>query len=128
MLSSRGSRLVCAVVAVCCVAAVTVFGELSLQALVAVGLTGLLGAGYVLRTRAGEAAPPVGRRGVAWLVWLGAAGTWELVTLSHDALPTVSDLVDPVLAHPAARAAAVLGWLAAGAWLLSRPRRPREPA
>jgi hypothetical protein len=128
VLSSRNHRLTGAVVAVCCVAAVTLFGALSHQALVAVGLTGLLGAGYALRTRAGEAAPPVGRRGAAWLVWLGAAGAWELVTLAHGALPTVSDLADPVLAHPAARGAAVLGWLAAGAWLLSRPRRPREPA
>ncbi|TFV88211.1 hypothetical protein E4P40_10310 [Blastococcus sp. CT_GayMR20] len=124
---ARSHRLAGAVVAVCCVAAVTVYGELSPQALVAVGLTGLLAAGYGVTIRAGEAAPPIGRRGAVWLFWLAAAGAWELVTLAHDGLPTVSDLADPVLAHPAARCAAALGWVAVGAWLVSRPRDPREP-
>jgi hypothetical protein len=124
----RSHRLASAVVAVSCVAAVTVFGELSPQALLAVGGTGLLVAGIGLAVRAGGAAPPVGRRGAAWLVWLAAALAWEVLTLAHDGLPTVSDLTDPLLAHPVPRGAATVGWLLAGAWLLSRPRRPRERA
>jgi hypothetical protein len=44
------------------------------------------------------------------------------VTLTDDRLPTLSDLADPALAHPPLRAAATVGWLAVGAWLLSRPR------
>jgi hypothetical protein len=54
--------------------------------------------------------------------------SWELVTLADDNLPTFSCLADPVLAHPAARGVATLVWLGAGAWLLSRPHRPREGA
>lgn len=105
-----------------------VFGELSTGALLAVLGTGLLVAGTGLAVRAGEAASPVGRRGTAWLVWLAAALAWELITLTDDRLPTVSDLADPLLAHPAARGAATLCWLAAGAWLIERPRRrPEEP-
>jgi hypothetical protein len=122
----RARPLTYAAVAVSCVAAVTVFGELSPQALIAVAGAGVLVVVAGLALRAGEAAPPVGRRGAAWLVWLAAAVAWELVALAHDGLPTVSDLADPLLAHPAARAAATLGWLAAGAWLLSRPRHRRE--
>ncbi len=122
----RAHRLTYAAVAVSCVATVTVFGELSPQALIAVGGTGLVVAGAGLALRAGEAAPPVGRRGAVWLVWLAAAVAWELVTLAHEELPTVSDLADPFLVHPAARGAAALGWLAAGAWLICRPRRQRE--
>jgi hypothetical protein len=52
---------------------------------------------------------------------------WELITLADDDMPTVSDLADPALAHPALRGAATLCWLAAGAWLLTRPRH-RRPA
>jgi hypothetical protein len=47
---------------------------------------------------------------------------FELVALASDTLPTVSDLADPALADPVARGAATLGWLAAGAWLTTRPR------
>jgi hypothetical protein len=126
VLSFPGARrLTYATVAVSCIAAVTVFGELSPQALIAVGGAGLLVVVAGLAVRAGGAARPVGRRGLAWLVWLAAASAWELVALAHDDLPTVSDLADPLLAHPAARAAATLGWLAAGAWLIARPRHHR---
>ncbi len=117
-------RLTSAVVAVPCVAAVVVWGELSLGALLAVGATGALIVGLGLARRSGEAAAPVGRRGLPWLGWLAAAVSWELVTLADDDLPTVSDLADPLLAHPVLRGAATVCWLAAGAWLLARPRRP----
>jgi hypothetical protein len=114
-------RLTAAAVAVPCVAAVVVWGELSLGALLAVVTVGVIVVGLGLARRSGEAAPPVGRRGVPWLGWLMAAVAWELVTLADDDVPTVSDLADPLLAHPALRGAATLVWLAAGAWLLARP-------
>jgi hypothetical protein len=114
-------RLTAAAVAVPCVAAVVVWGELSLGAFLAVVTAGVIVVGLGLARRAGEAAPPVGRRGVPWLGWLMAAVAWELVTLADDDVPTVSDLADPLLAHPALRGAATLVWLAAGAWLLARP-------
>ena len=129
MLSSRWARrLTCLAVAVPCVAAVVLFGELSTGALLAVGCTGVLVAVVGLAGRAGEAAPPVGRRGLPWLGWLAAALAWEVVTLLDDDLPTLSDLADPLLAHPAVRGAATVCWLAAGAWLVTRPRhRPVRP-
>jgi hypothetical protein len=102
---------------------VAIWGELSLGALLAIGTAGGLVAGLALVRRSGEAAPPVGRRGLPWLVWLVAAVSWELVSLADDDLPTVSDLADPVLAQPVLRGAATLGWLALGTWLLARPRR-----
>ena len=58
--------------------------------------------------------------------WLAAAVAWEFLVLLGG-LPTVSDLADPVLAHPAVRAAVTLAWLIAGAWLVTRPgRRPQS--
>jgi hypothetical protein len=53
-----------------CVASVIVFGELSTGALLAVGGTGVLVAVVGLARRAGEAALPVGRRGLPWVGWL----------------------------------------------------------
>ena len=108
-----------------CVVAVVSFGELSPGALTAVGATGAVLAGVGLVRRVGEAAPPVARRGLPWLGWLTAALAWELFTLAAD-LPTLSDLVDPVLAVPPLRGAATIGWLAAGGWLLARPRHQQE--
>jgi hypothetical protein len=113
-----------AAVAVPCVAAVVIWGELSAVTLLAVATTGALVAGLGLTRRSGEAAPPVGRRGLPWLGWMTAAVAWELGALADDDLPTASDLADPLLAHPALRGAATVCWLAAGAWLLARPRRP----
>ena len=108
--------------AVPCVAAVAVWGELSLGAFLAVGIAGSIVVGLGLARRSGEAALPVGRRGLPWLGWLAAAISWELVALADDDLPAVSDLADPLLAHPGLRAAATVCWLAAGAWLVARPR------
>ena len=72
-----------------CVAAVMICGELSTGALLAVGTTGAALAGVGLARRAGAAAPPVGRRGWPWLVWLAAAVTWEVLTLFDGDLPTL---------------------------------------
>ena len=107
-----------------CAVAVAVSGEFSAGALLAVVAAGLLVTGAGLARRAGATAPPVGRRGLPWLGLLGAAVAWELATLADDDLPTLSDLADPVLAEPVLRGAATLGWLAVGAWLVARPRRP----
>jgi hypothetical protein len=111
------------VVALPCVAVVVVWGELSLAALLAVGTAGAIVAVLGLVRRCGEAARPVGRRGLPWLGWLAAAVSWELVSLADDDMPTASDLADPLLAQPVLRGAATACWLAIGAWLLTRPRR-----
>jgi hypothetical protein len=113
--------------AMSCVAAVMVWGELSLGALLAVGAAGTTVVVLGLVRRSGEAARPVGFRGLPWLVWTASAVAWELIALADDDLPTVSDLADPLLAHPALRGAATLCWLAAGVWLLARPSS-RAPA
>ena len=127
--SSRCTRrLTSLAVAVSCVTAVVLFGELSTGALVAVGGTGVLVAVVGLAGRAGEAARPVGRRGLPWLAWLAVAVAWELLTLLDDDLPTLSDLADPGLAYAPVRGAATVGWLVGGAWLIARPRhRPERP-
>ena len=124
--SRSARRLTCAAAAVSCAAVVAVAGELSTGALLAVAAAGAVVAAAGLARRAGAAAAPVGRRGLPWLGWLGAAVAWELVTLADDDLPTLSDLADPVLASPVLRGGATLAWLAAGAWLVTRagPRRP----
>ncbi|WP_448608884.1 hypothetical protein [Geodermatophilus sp. URMC 60] len=125
--SRSARRLTCAAAAVACAAAVAVSGELSPGALLAVTAAGAVVTAAGLARRAGAEAQPVGRRGLPWVGWLAAALTWELVTLADDDLPTLSDLADPVLAAPVLRGVAALGWLAAGAWLVTRagPRRPR---
>lgn len=124
--SPCGRRLTSTVVAVACVTPVVVWGELSTGALVAVGLTGAVVAAVGVARHSGRAASPVGRRGLPWLGWLAAVLGWEVATLVDDDLPTVSDLADPLLASPAVRGLATLGWLAVGAWLIARPRRRSE--
>jgi hypothetical protein len=113
--------LVAAVLGPPCVVAVAVGGELSAPALVAVLGTGSVLAAVGMAGRSGAGAAPVGRRGAAWLVWVVSLLAWELLTLASDAMPTLSDLADPVLAHPVPRGAATAAWLAAGVWLLARP-------
>jgi hypothetical protein len=124
--SRSARRLTCAAAAVSCAVVVAVAGELSTGALLAVAAAGAVVAAAGLARRAGAAAAPVGRRGLPWLGWLAAAVVWELVTLADDDLPTLSDLADPALASPVLRGGATLAWLAAGAWLVTRPgsRRP----
>ena len=102
--------------------AVGVFGELSSGALVAVTAAGAALAAVALARHAGAGSPPAGRPfPTVATALLAAAAVVELVALAHDDLPTFSDLLDPVLAHPLVRAAATAGWLAAGAWLAARP-------
>ena len=120
--SPRAARLTRGVLVAACVAPVVIWGELSPAALLAVGLAGTCLTVVGMLRRSGEAAAPVGRRGLPWLGWCAAALVWESVTLADSDLPTLSDLADPVLAHPAVRGMATLGWLAAGAWLVARPR------
>ncbi len=130
MRSSRcAGRCALLLMGAACVAAVAVYGELSAQALVAVAGAGAVLSAVGLVRSTGAAADPVGRSGLPWLVWLMAALAWELLTLTAGGLPTLSDLTDPALAHPALRGAATAGWLAAGAWLVTRPARrgPDEP-
>lgn len=121
------ARLLPVVAGAACVAAVATFGELSTGALVAVLATGLAATALGLARRSGAGSPPAGRAGLLWLGWCAAVAGWELLMLADDRLPTVSDLLDPVLAPPPARAAATICWLAAGWWLLRRPA-DREPA
>lgn len=126
--SRRTRRLASLALGVPCVAAVMLFGELSTGALLAVGGTGVLVAAVGLARSAGEAAPPVGRRGLPWLGWLAAALAWEAVALLDADVPTASDLADPLLALPPVRGAATACWLLAGAWLVGRPaHRPERP-
>jgi len=106
--------------------AVAGYGELSAGAMVAVLAAGFVLAGVGLRRRAGSAVPPVRAGGRAWLLWLGALAGWELVTLlAGGRLATLSDLLDPTLAHGVDRGLATLVWFAAGVWLLGRPSMPR---
>jgi hypothetical protein len=107
-------------------AAVAGYGELSAGAMVTVLAAGFVLAGLGLQRRAGSAAPPA-RAGVrGWLVWLGALAGWELCALlAGDRLQTLSDLLDPTLAHRVDRGLATLLWFAAGVWLLGRPSAKR---
>ncbi|MCZ2826144.1 MULTISPECIES: hypothetical protein [unclassified Modestobacter] len=116
-------RLTFAAAALPCVAAVMIWGELSVEALVVIGTAGTAVVVVALVRQSGETAPPVGRRGLPWLALVTAAVSWELVTLADDELPTASDLADPLLAEPLLRGAATVCWLAVGAWLLDHPRR-----
>lgn len=125
MLCSRTRPRLTTAVAVACALgvalAVGLGGELSPSAHVAV-LTA--GAGVVavgLARRAGAGSRPVNRRASAWLGVPALVLAWEALALADDDLPTISDLLDPVLAPFAARATATLAWLAVGAWLGTRP-------
>jgi hypothetical protein len=100
--------------------AVAASGELSAGALVAVLAAGLVVVGTGLARRAGSASP-VRRPPAGALVLLGAAAAFEAVALASPAVPTLSDLADRPLAAPVVRAAAVVVWLALGAWLVARP-------
>jgi hypothetical protein len=117
-----GARTAAALGTAGCAVVVGVSGELSTGALVAVLTAGGVVVALGLGRRAGEGALPIGRGGLPWAAGLVVLLALEAVALADDDLPTLSDLADPVLAHPAPRAAATLCWLAGGAWLLARPR------
>lgn len=122
MPSSRARlRLATVALGLPCVIGVVVFGELSVGALLVVAATGVLLAAAGLGARAGETAPRVGCDGLPWLAWALAAAAFEMLTLAHEDLPTLSDLLDVVLASPVVRGAAAVVWLLAGGWLLTRP-------
>jgi hypothetical protein len=75
----------------------------------------------------GTAARPAGRGALIWLGWAVLVALWELRSLleqptwmtSSWAHPTISVLLDPVLATYAGRVVAFGGWLACG-WFLVR--------
>lgn len=80
-----------------------------------------------------EALTPVIRRtAIAWSIVIVAGCLWEIavfflgrdLTGSETAFPALSDLIDPVLAWPPARALLVACWLLGGYTLLRRGRRP----
>jgi hypothetical protein len=120
--SPSPERAALLLVGAACVVAVARYGELSGGAFVAVTTTGVALAAVAVRRRVGESAPRVGRRARPWAGWLLAAAICELYTLADDDVPTISDLLDPALAHSWLRGLATVAWLAGGAWLLSRPR------
>jgi hypothetical protein len=75
----------------------------------------------------GEVTRPAGFGALTWLCWAVLVALWELRSLleqptlmtSSWAHPTISVLLDPVLATCAGRVVAVGGWLACG-WFLVR--------
>jgi len=93
-----------------------------------------LGAGVVITgwggpTRQREVPRPFSRTGVlSWGSLLLAACLWELGALlgqptldqSSYAHPTISTLTDPLLATSLGRTAALIGWIALGAFLVER--------
>ncbi len=125
MLCSRTRpRLITAVAVVCALGVgvtVGLGGELSPAAHVAVLTAGavVVGIGLTRRTGAGGAAG--GRRGAAWFSVLALALAWEAVALARGELPTISDLLDPVLA-PSRRPGD------GDAGLAGRRRLARDPA
>jgi hypothetical protein len=102
--------------------AVGLGGEMSPAAHVAVLTAGAVVLGVGLVRRAGVGSPRMDRGNVRWLGWLLLVLAWEALALADGGPPTISDLLDPVLAPPAARAAATLAWLAVGCRLATRPR------
>jgi hypothetical protein len=123
VVGSRRARSFGWVVAAIPVAAtVGTYGELSPEAFVAVSVAGLVLMTIGLRRRVGAGAAAVPRTALWWLGWLVLVSLWELWTKLHDAqYPTLSDLMDPVLAHHWPRALATVAWFAVGVWLLRRP-------
>ena len=119
---TRRQLLVWTVAAIPVGATVGTYGQLTPEAFVAVLAAGSVVAAMALRRRSGSAAQPAPRAALAWLVWLVAVGVWELITVLHESrLPTLSDLMDPILAPPLVRGLATVLWFFAGIWLLARP-------
>jgi hypothetical protein len=90
-------------------------------AMVSTALGGTVIFGLAARHGPRAAATRVSRAGlVAWSVWLAAATGWELWALSlhpRSTHPTISSLLNSVLASHPGRSVAVLAWLALGCWL-----------
>lgn len=106
------------------------FSVFSETVLVVVGLIALA-AVWRQGTTENTATPPVRWGALAWvalaLAWCG----WELVSFVHEVNvddvsighPTLSDIVDPLLAHPIVRWLALAAWIAAGYGLVRTGRR-----
>lgn len=123
--------------------AVAIAGELSTGAHVAVIGTVSIVAAVALarpvapRTRGqkspflpdggGRSRPPPRQKWRSLLVVAVVVLAWEGISLATPGLPTVSDLLDPVLAHPLPRGAATLAWYAVGVRLaaVDAPGRTR---
>jgi hypothetical protein len=96
---------------------------LTLPAAVAVAV-----AAIALVAPAAHRRPPprvaLGRRHVApWAVLMALLATWEATAAlwgNNDAHPTLSLLLDPVLATYPGRVAGWLAWLGVGRWLVTR--------
>lgn len=127
-MSNRNLELVpLSAIGIAVVATVVTFGQLTLQAFLAVLAAGLVISAVGLARRAGSGVPPVGPAGRVWLGWLVTGTLWEALMFARNSrFPTLSDLLDPALAHPAVRGLATVGWLALGRWLITRPAGPRE--
>lgn len=78
-----------------------------------------------------EARAATRRAAIAWSAVIVAGCAWEIAAFflgrssaaAENAFPALSDLVDPAVAWPPARAALVVLWLAGGYALLRRGRR-----
>lgn len=78
-----------------------------------------------------EARAAIRRAAIAWSAVIVAGCAWEIAAFflgrsspaAENAFPALSDLVDPAVAWPPARAALVVLWLAGGYALLRRGRR-----
>lgn len=92
----------------------------------------LLPAAWAERGGPSQPLPAVLRRtAIAWSIVIVAGCVWEIgvfflgrdLTGSENAFPALSDLVDPLLAWPPARAVLVACWLVGGYALLRRGRQ-----
>lgn len=107
------------------------FARYSWPVTIAVATPALAGVMLAWRTppRPEQAASPLPSLGLkAWIVVFVALGLWELMALlmqsslvvADPAHPTISTLMDPVLAAGYRRALFLLAWLGFGAYLLER--------
>jgi hypothetical protein len=104
--------------------------ELTLPAAIAVLVPVL--ACFVVALRADRAATPrlPARAAAAWVALVAVAVAWELAvwTVGNNAAwPTLSMLLDPVLAQPWVRALVAAGWLAGGWWIATGSRAAERP-
>jgi hypothetical protein len=107
------------------------FARYSWPVTIAVATPALAGVLLAWRTppRGGQALSSLSSLGLkAWIVVLVAIGLWELIALlmqssvvvADPAHPTISTLMDPVLAAGYRRALFLFAWLGFGAYLLDR--------
>lgn len=111
----------------------TQFGVFSETTLIVVGVLALLAV-----WRQGEPnpleSPPVRWGALAWVALALAGCGWEIVSFVHEVNvddvsighPTLSDMVEPLLAHQYVRWMALTAWIAAGYGLVRVGRRAAE--